>query len=414
MSMETVYNIVFNGRTLPGIPIEKGMDNLAKLTRKKPEELKYLFDGRPRILKRNVSKEAAIKYSHTLKNAGLDCQVAKAVSSSESVPPEKKSMAPSLPSQKNTPAQTNETDPVTASPDSTDSLMEYVKGTIILSLLLIAAACFAPNARSPILAGFLLALIFLLSYPCVLFIRKILHNSITMIILVSLLFGGGPLVFFMCYGIVKGFSGLFNVKRFFKIYLIVSCVLALGTCIFLPHSMHNKTGKFTDPRDGKTYKTIQIGDQVWMAENLAYKSGEGYYSMGDLPVYGYLYTFEAALEACPDGWHLPSDEEWMTLINHLGGQNIAGKKLKSRKKWEPYFNKNYGNNQSGFSALPSGFKDPYKAGKWDREIKAYFFSDTPKLYILYYSSVNVGILGASPSSSYGYSVRCVRDEQEVY
>ncbi len=117
------------------------------------------------------------------------------------------------------------------------------------------------------------------------------------------------------------------------------------------------TGSFTDSRDGKIYKTIIIGNQVWMAENLVFKANSGclvYSNQSEVEKYGYLYNWKMANKVCPNGWHLPSDSEWTTLTNELGGENIAGSKLKSVTDWKLHEGKNYGNNISGFSASPGG------------------------------------------------------------
>ena len=89
-----------------------------------------------------------------------------------------------------------------------------------------------------------------------------------------------------------------------------------------------------------------------MAENLNYKSGSDF---ADKPeVYGRLYSWEVAQRVCPTGWHLPTDAEWTTLTDYLGGKNVAGGKLKETGT-EHWFSPNTGaTNESGFTALPGG------------------------------------------------------------
>ena len=114
------------------------------------------------------------------------------------------------------------------------------------------------------------------------------------------------------------------------------------------------TGMFMDLRDGKTYKTVKIGSQTWMAENLDYET-EGSFCYENKPAnckkYGRLYTWNAALKACPAGWHLPSMDEFKALIETVGGEKIAGEKLKSKSGWNDGGN---GSDAFGFSALPAG------------------------------------------------------------
>ena len=94
-----------------------------------------------------------------------------------------------------------------------------------------------------------------------------------------------------------------------------------------------QSSSFVDSRDGKEYKTIKIGEQVWMAENLAYKPYSGKYWAYDndnsnLEKFGYLYDWETACNVCPNGWHLPNDNEWIELTEYLGGKEVAGTMMK--------------------------------------------------------------------------------------
>ena len=115
-------------------------------------------------------------------------------------------------------------------------------------------------------------------------------------------------------------------------------------------------GTMKDPRDGQTYKTVKIGEQVWMAENLNYET-ENSYCYEDDPAncekYGRLYEWDAALNACPSGWHLPTSEEFRTLISNVGGGETAGKMLKSTTGWYEGGN---GIDKYGFNVLPAGFR----------------------------------------------------------
>jgi len=114
---------------------------------------------------------------------------------------------------------------------------------------------------------------------------------------------------------------------------------------------------FTDSRDKKKYGTIKIGTQTWMSENLNYEAVGKCYGNdpSNCQKYGRLYDWETAKKACPSGWHLPSQEEWQTLVDFAGGDKVAGKKFKARSGWEDYQVKSgNGTDIYGFSALPGG------------------------------------------------------------
>jgi uncharacterized protein (TIGR02145 family) len=94
--------------------------------------------------------------------------------------------------------------------------------------------------------------------------------------------------------------------------------------------MSGKTGQFTDNRDGRIYKSVKIGDQIWMSENLAYKPDSckywSYYSKSKIPTYGYLYNWVTAQEVCPIGWHLPDKSEFEILLQNIGGDGSSAYK----------------------------------------------------------------------------------------
>lgn len=130
-----------------------------------------------------------------------------------------------------------------------------------------------------------------------------------------------------------------------------------------------KTGSLTDERDGQTYKTVQIGNQVWMAENLKLEVSDGF-CYGDVKAncekYGTFYTAKTALRICPEGWKLPNDEAWKILAQNIGAEyDVSGRsgggtfiyinddaisKIRSTTGWS---NTN-GTNALGFSAYPAG------------------------------------------------------------
>ncbi|MEE3340770.1 MAG: FISUMP domain-containing protein, partial [Hallerella sp.] len=125
--------------------------------------------------------------------------------------------------------------------------------------------------------------------------------------------------------------------------------------------------------------------------------------------YGRLYSWKAALYACPVGWHLPGNIDFKTLYESVGGKQVAGKKLKNKEGWN---NNGNGTDAFGFSALPAGYR--YSNGYYDDEgDDALFWSSTEStsgyaydMYLYYYSD------GASlyyDDKYYGFSVRCVKD-----
>jgi len=121
-------------------------------------------------------------------------------------------------------------------------------------------------------------------------------------------------------------------------------------------------GEFTDDRDGQIYRTVKIGNQVWMAEDLKFdaraRGSKLSLLCANLPPGRqeswpdpHCYDWMTASFACPTGWHVPTLEEWNVLFKYVGGRDVAGKKLKATIGWYD----EEGTDDYGFSALPNTF-----------------------------------------------------------
>ncbi|MBN1768369.1 MAG: hypothetical protein JXR50_08445, partial [Prolixibacteraceae bacterium] len=181
-------------------------------------------------------------------------------------------------------------------------------------------------------------------------------------------------------------------------------------------------GSFTDSRDVQTYKTVVIGGQTWMAENLAYDVGNGCWAYNNdesnVITYGRLYTLEAAKAACPSGWHLPTDDEWKQLEMVIGMSQIEadnsgsrgtneGTKLKATSGWN---NNGNGNDDLYFSALPGGFlnlsfRNIGDDGRWWSATK----DDSYHAWYRFMDYDNTSIGRHLGNRTYGFSVRCIKD-----
>lgn len=176
---------------------------------------------------------------------------------------------------------------------------------------------------------------------------------------------------------------------------------------------------------GNVYSTVQIGGQLWMAENLVTDLPHSH-CFEDVPLhcelFGRLYPWYVAMEACPAGWHLPTDEEWMQMERHLGmdsvearfaylrGEGVGGKLRSVSHHWD-FFNDG-ATNQSGFTALPGGPR--YRLGQygmtghngtWWTATEV----DSVMAWFRYvgHSHTKVGRLYNEKMD--GHSVRCVKD-----
>ena len=250
-------------------------------------------------------------------------------------------------------------------------------------------------------------------------------------------------------------------------FLCALCfIIACGDGLIEQNAVDSSTviaGSLTDSRDGQIYKTVTIGSQTWMAQNLNYETVNSYCyrdSASNCTKYGRLYTWAAAMDSagtwsangkgcgygktcsptypvrgiicsistvlfgktcsptypvrgvCPTGWHLPTQTEWKTLFTAVGGFGTAGTKLKSTSGWNSSGN---GTDDYSFSALPAGYRgsngdyaiEGSRANFWSStEVNSYYAYDAYGMY--FYDNSDYAYL-YSNDKDYGFSVRCVKD-----
>jgi uncharacterized protein (TIGR02145 family) len=229
----------------------------------------------------------------------------------------------------------------------------------------------------------------------------------------------------------------------------------LGIMICFLNSCTKEKGTFTDSRDGTVYKEVVIGTQTWMSENLAYlptvsKSGYSsliipcYYvydykgtdvseakSTDNYKTYGVLYNWQSSTNACPSGWHLPSEDEWTILTSYIidkgyfvegrGEKFVTGKSVGSKSGWKSDSTSgNVGNDQSsnniiGFNALPAGSHISNAGFYYIGEQSCFwsateYFQPTTDAYQYDLRSHNdFGFIGWPTTKEFGASVRCIKD-----
>jgi len=197
--------------------------------------------------------------------------------------------------------------------------------------------------------------------------------------------------------------------------------------------------------DGNVYHTVKIGDQWWMAENLKvtqYRNGDpipnvtdetewtnlttGAYCNYDndannVATYGHLYNWFVVRDIryiAPEGWHVPSAEEWLTLADYLGGADVAGGKLKETGTTHWTSPNEAATNESGFTALPGGYRASTTGSFYNLGNRGYWWSSTSYFnpifntnnalirYIFYNYST---LIAYNERQEYGYSVRCLKE-----
>ncbi len=230
-------------------------------------------------------------------------------------------------------------------------------------------------------------------------------------------------------------------KQIFYLFAFLILVAYSGTQQMIQPTSSNDSVKDID---GNVYKTVKIGNQWWMAENLKvthYRNGDEIHNRTDdeewdnatgaycnynndstnVEIYGGLYNWFAVDDSrniAPEGWHVPTDDEWQVLVDYMGGDTLAGGKMKSTGTIEGGdglwrgSNKD-ATNESGFSAVPGGYR--YSHGTFDSiGSTPYFWSSTESgsgtawHRYMYYGNSDVCRYDIGWKQA-GYSVRCVKD-----
>src|SRR4051812_26437633 len=193
-------------------------------------------------------------------------------------------------------------------------------------------------------------------------------------------------------------------------------------------------------QDGKAYKSVKIGNQTWMAENLnvsTYRNGDTIPQVQDPKAwsslttgawcyyggkaetgarYGKLYNWYAITDPrglAPEGWHIPTDSEWVILTNFLGGKIESSTKIKSIRGWSQGGN---GSNESGFNALPGGTRSINETFSFVGDYGYWWTSSSFDGYSAWnrFLAYNNNYIGRSTGwEQFGNSVRCIKDENQT-
>jgi len=225
-------------------------------------------------------------------------------------------------------------------------------------------------------------------------------------------------------------------RNFFYFSLVSLCVILLVSCD------KSDSEPACKDADGNVYTTIKIGNQEWMAENLRttkYRNGDaipnitadaqwitqtaGAYCVpkneaANKAIYGCLYNWATITDSrkiAPEGWHIPTKTEWEQLVNFLGGDSIAGSKMKETGTTYWTAPNSDATNSSGFNARGAGYRS-YETGEFENfGDNAYWWSTTTddtdpldayrcKLY-----NDEKGVSIKASSKVYGMAIRCVKD-----
>lgn len=224
------------------------------------------------------------------------------------------------------------------------------------------------------------------------------------------------------------------------ILFVAGSIVLVALFSFKPgRNEKNRSTLQTEQHGGYEIREVRIGNQIWMAQNLnvsRFRNGDSiphvksdedweragkeqkpawcYYNNdpANESRYGRLYNWYAVNDArglAPEGWHIPSDMEWKQLTDQLGGNAVAGKKMKSTWGWAGNGN---GTNESGFEGLPGGYRYDYGFFNYGELFAVWWASpiEFTSFAWLYYQAYNFGnAFRYFPNKAFGFSVRCVKN-----
>jgi len=220
--------------------------------------------------------------------------------------------------------------------------------------------------------------------------------------------------------------------RLLGVLAVFSLPAALEPSEPICQTTDDTSGEFTDSRDGNVYRWVKIGDQVWLAENLRFKTKTGSWCWENTEdscvTRGRLYNWPAAMQAAPPGWHVPSDDEWKKLEIALGltpeqadeeafridDDSLLAGKIKRTDAWrESYAGTPISiTNESGFSAVGSGI---YANGSFNHNGYAGWWTSTDSdslAWIRHIGFFDNTIDRVLNRKEFAYAVRCVRDRSD--
>ena len=189
-------------------------------------------------------------------------------------------------------------------------------------------------------------------------------------------------------------------------------------------SVNCNFGTLRDDRDGQVYRTVVIGKQTWMAENLNYaylrpdslgkldSASACFYNLPEYcDVFGRLYSLDAGTKVCPEGWHLPSLEDWDVMLDAVGGAGVANPKLISSYGWKEQMSVS---DPYCFTVLPGGFYD--STGYRNLEIGASYWTTTwddtfeeSPVRNIYFDNHRDYVYEGGATAVHMMYIRCLRD-----